>query len=97
MFTDIPDYPAGYSPTYCTTDRDAAAAGCYWGLILAKRGSSFWVLTNIGVRYYGVPSEHQFLDESDPNYDAVHACWSAGIAYATFLQSHLPKSLRESV
>lgn len=87
-------YPTGYDLEYISTDRDAAAAGCHWGLVLQQHGSDIWVLTSIGVRYYGVPSEHVFVRRGDSGYDIIDMCWRFGVSHAAYLQGCLPGPLR---
>lgn len=79
MNVDIPDLPVcAKAPTiYVSTDKQAEEAGCAWGLLVAhdSKGGDFWVMTALGVRYYGLYSEHVFLTREDPRWAAVHATW----------------------
>jgi len=89
--TDIPEfpnYPTGAHPViYVSTDRDAQEFGCAWGLLIAHISGGFWALTSIGVRYYGIESEHEFLTRRDPRWASVNASWRAGLDLVSQLQS----------
>ncbi len=91
---EFPNYPTGQQPViYMSTDAEARKHGCSWGRVMAHIGSGFWVLTSIGVRYYGIEDEHEFLTWSDAGWDAVHACWMAGLeAMADLQRLNAPES-----
>jgi len=83
MNTPIPTFPrdpTGHPTIYVSTDRTAQEAGCSWGLLVAHLSGNFWVLTNIGVRYYGIESEHAFVHYGDPRWAGIHATWRTGLA-----------------
>lgn len=73
---------------YVSTDRTAEEAGCAWGLLVAHdaKAGDFWVLTSIGVRYYGIQSEHEFIDRDDHRWAAVHTTWQVGLGKVGELQ-----------
>lgn len=83
MNVSIPDLPAcAKAPAiYVSTDKEAMEAGCAWGLLVAhdSNGGDFWVLTSLGVRYYGIYSEHVFLMCEDLCWAAVHATWQVAL------------------
>ena len=60
----------------------------------AKAGD-FWVLTSIGVRYYGIQSEHEFIDRDDHRWAAVHTTWQVGLGKVGELQRTLLPMLFE--
>jgi hypothetical protein len=89
-YVDFPDYPTGAHPViYVSTDRDARERGCAWGLLIGKRDECMWVLTNRGIRYYGIEAEHDFVTRDDPRWEAVHGTWMLGLETMASQQGHL--------
>lgn len=90
MASTIPSFPTGptgFDYIYCTTDPDAERSGCRWGLVVAHIHGDFWVLTSIGIRYYGVESEHTFWRRGDAGWDAINATWQRGLSEMANAQS----------
>jgi hypothetical protein len=85
---EFPNYPTGALPIiYCSTDREASKHGCSWGLVIAHIGNSFWVLTSIGIRYYGIESEHEFITHEDSRWIVIHSIWNDALKMVRDRQS----------
>lgn len=84
---EFPSVPTGSHPViYVSTDSDAENDGCSWGLLVAHLDGNFWVLTSIGIRYYGIEAEHIFLHRNDPGWGDVDTCWRAGLRHVADMQ-----------
>lgn len=87
---NIPELPvcARAPIIYVSTDEQSKEAGCAWGLLVAHDAKSgdFWVMTSLGVRYYGIQSEHEFIDRDDHRWAAVHTTWQIGLGRVGELQ-----------
>jgi hypothetical protein len=59
-------------PYFISADREA---GCKWAMIVHRNNTSFFAISPKGIRYYGVPSEHEFLIPGDSEYESIRSKW----------------------
>ncbi len=88
---EFPNYPTGqHEVIYVKTDQTVRSqTGCTYGLLIAHLNSHFWVLTPIGIRYYGIESECEFVRASDPKWIVIHSTWIQGMEKISNLQSKI--------